>query len=337
MPSPPARERGDPDIQGFLRYLSVEREASEHTLKNYLMDIGQFIAVQWGEETAPPFRWAEVDRFGARAFLVAFQKRGSLPATTRRKLSSLRSFFKYLVREDRVAVNPFVGISLPKMTRRLPKLLSKDEVLRLVSAPLRTPPGEETDPVTRLWQGYARTRDAAILETLYSTGARISELTGLNDTAVDLLAGVIKVRGKGKKERLCLLGRPAIQCLRAMLEQREALWQVWGNLLDAGAENKSVQRLGRAVSPLTAEGRRLATACNHGAQGTARPTFTALDDMKLTQGEISKPATHLFGIFAQGGVGVVLGLFPVVIWVAFKQVPPALDAFGFDLHRVVEG
>ncbi|HMP73001.1 MAG TPA: tyrosine-type recombinase/integrase [Kiritimatiellia bacterium] len=223
-----AMERGDPDVKGFLRYLAGEREASEHTINNYLLDIGQFAGLQWGEGTLPPFRWEEVDRFAARRFLVHFQKLGSEPTTTRRKLSSLRSFFKYLVREDRVAANPFTGVTLPKLSRRLPPLLSREEVARLLAAPLKAERAKEGDPGRRLWNDYARARDAALLETLYSTGARISEVVQLAEGSLDLLSGVMKVRGKGKKERLCLLGRPAVHCLRAMLDLREGLWQVWG-------------------------------------------------------------------------------------------------------------
>lgn len=221
MTGGPASAGNDPGLEHFARYLTVERNASPHTLANYLMDLRQFIALQWGAEARPPFRWTEVDRFAGRRFLMTFQKAGSEPATTRRKLSSLRSFFRFLQREEYVKANPFTGLALPRKIRRLPEVLSVDEVRRLLEAPLQRPPGTPRDPV---WSECARWRDAAILEAIYSTGMRLSELTGLRDDQVDLLSGVIRVRGKGKKERLCPLGRPATKALRAYLDQREGLW-----------------------------------------------------------------------------------------------------------------
>jgi len=217
---------GDARLTSFLRYLSGEREASDHTINSYLLDIRQFIRHQWGEQAGPPFVWKEIDRMKARHFLVSLQKSGARPATTRRKLSSLRSFYQYLIREDAVAANPFMGLALPKLPRRLPKLLSAKEVVKLIESPLAMPePGPDLPPDQRGWQAYARMRDAAIFEVLYSTGARISELTGMSEEAVDLISGVAKVRGKGRKERLCPLGKPAIRVVRKMLELREA-WRM---------------------------------------------------------------------------------------------------------------
>ena len=208
----------DPSLEQFVHYLSAERNASPHTISNYLMDIGQFAVQQWGTDSKPPFRWKEVDRFSARRFLVSFQKAGSKATTTRRKLSSLRSFFKFMTREEMVPGNPFTGIALPKKPRTLPKVLSQEEVKRLLEAPLTAPVENERDAV---WNDYARARDVAILEVLYSAGMRVSELGGLNDEQVDLLSGVARVRGKGKKERLCPLGNPACKAIRKSLELRE--------------------------------------------------------------------------------------------------------------------
>lgn len=222
----PGPAAGDAKLTGFLRYLEGEREASPHTVSNYLLDLRQFIRHQWGENAGPPFGWREVDRMAARHFLVTLQKQGVRPATTRRKLSSLRSFYRYLVREDEVKINPFLGLALPKLPRRLPKLLSAKDVVRLIESPLADPEPEATLPADRrAWMAYARMRDAAIFEVLYSTGARISELTGLSEDAIDLIAGVARVRGKGRKERLCPLGKPAVGALRRMVELREA-WRM---------------------------------------------------------------------------------------------------------------
>ena len=208
-------------------YLRTERDASEHTLVNYLMDIRQFIELQWGEGAAPPFTWREVDRFGARRFLVYQQKHDRAATTTRRKLSSLRSFFKFMMREGYVPGNPFSGVVLPKLDKRLPKLLSVDEVGRLLNAPFMIQL-EAEEPRRRAWENYTRDRDAAILEILYTTGARLNEIAGLKEEQLDLITGVMIARGKGKKERMCPLGGPAIKALRRALDAREGIWMSFG-------------------------------------------------------------------------------------------------------------
>jgi len=137
-PSPP----DDPALEHFVRYLTAERNASPHTVANYLMDLRQFIVLVWGTDARPPFRWAEVDKFAGRRYLMSFQKAGSQPATTRRKLSSLRSFFRFLIREEYLKSSPLGGLALPKKARRLPEVLSVDEVRRLLEAPQQGEPAE---------------------------------------------------------------------------------------------------------------------------------------------------------------------------------------------------
>jgi integrase/recombinase XerC len=214
----------DPAVDHFIRYLETERNASGHTVSNYSRDIAQFIAMQWSGDDAKP-RWKEVDRFAARRFLVLFQKSGSTVTTARRKLSSLRSFFKFMLREEYVKLNPFTGLALPKKPQRLPKVLSREEVGRLLDAPRQAPVERMAGaPDNPAWPEYVRSRDAAILEILYSAGLRISELVGLTEKQVDILGGYATVRGKGKKERLCPLGNPACAALRKALELRDLFW-----------------------------------------------------------------------------------------------------------------
>lgn len=211
----------DPALAGFLTYLQVECNASEHTVNNYLLDLRQFIAGQWGEDARPPYPWRDVDRFAARRFLASAQKRGCSPATARRKLASLRSFFRYLVREERVPHNPFAGVVLPKRERKLPSVLSPEEVARLLEAPLKVACSARScrqDPFSTC----KRLRDAAILELIYSAGLRLSEVASLRMDHIDLLGGIVRVKGKGKKERVCPLGKPATHALLRYLEAREA-------------------------------------------------------------------------------------------------------------------
>ncbi len=216
----------DACVDHFIRYLQAERNASPHTLSNYLLDIAQFAQSVWGAEARRPLAWKNVDRYAARRFLAGFQKAGMAPATTGRKVSSLRSFYRFLMREDYADVNPFGGLAVPKRIKKLPAILSVAEVGRLLQAPMRAPErkADARRPGGKAWGGYVRWRDTAILELLYSTGMRISELTGLTDEQVDFLSGVVKVRGKGKKERLCPFGRPAHQALRGAMERRDLFW-----------------------------------------------------------------------------------------------------------------
>jgi integrase/recombinase XerC len=222
-PPEPALQ-ADPWVEQFVRHLVAERNASAHTVAGYLQDLAQFVALVWGR-ARPPYRWREPDRFAARGFIVKFQKDGAAPATTRRKLSSLRSFYRFLEREGAIEHNPFGGLRGPRAPRRLPEILSVAQVQALLEAPVRALAERERDGGrAEPAEVYAAVRDAAIFELLYSTGARIGEAAGLTRRQVDLLGGVVRVRGKGKKERLCALGRPAALALEKSLEAAALLW-----------------------------------------------------------------------------------------------------------------
>jgi len=213
----------DPLVRQFVRHLEGERNASIHTLSGYLGDLRQFSAAVWGASARPPFPWDSVDKFAARKFIVQFQRAEATPATVGRKVSSLRSFFKFLTRENLAPQNPFAGLVSPKRRKFLPQVLTVPEVGRLLDAPRQVGAEalqNESDAGRRLWLEYVVARDTAILETLYSSGMRISELTGMTEDSFDMLSGVIKARGKGKKERLCPIGSPAVKALRAALEKR---------------------------------------------------------------------------------------------------------------------
>ena len=242
----------DPCVAHFLRYMETERNASAHTISSYLGDIRQFVGFTWGQETIPPFKWGDADRFSARKFLVEFQKTGKEATTTGRKLSALRSFYRFLQREEYVEHDPFSGLRAPKRSRKLPDILSIAEVTRLLEAPThsRKKPGKDKAGAPDRFQEYAATRDAAILEVLYSTGARVSEIAGLTEDCVDFLSGVVKVRGKGKKERMCPIGGPACKALRESLRMSAALWPqknkqrpVFLNLKGKPLTTRSIERM----------------------------------------------------------------------------------------------
>ena len=255
MASDKADVSGDPCVMHFLRYLENERNASRHTMDGYLLDIGQFAGFLWGSDAEPPLKWSEADRFAARKFLVEFQKAGLQPATTGRKLAALRSFYRFLEREEYTDQNPFTGLRGPKKARNLPDVLSVDEVTRLVQAPLkmlerrRAKTGADRPEAK---DEYAALRDTAVLEVLYSTGARVSEIAGLTEKNIDFLSGVVLVRGKGKKERMCPLGAPAAQALEKMIDKGRKIWpkrrktaeqRVFLNLRGEPITTRSVERM----------------------------------------------------------------------------------------------
>jgi integrase/recombinase XerC len=248
----------DPQVAAFVRHLEIERDASVHTVAAYTGDIAQFAAATWGAGAAPPFDWRGCDRFAARRFLAGVQRRGGSGATARRKGASLRAFFRYLAREGAVDRNPWSGLASPRKARRLPKVLSRSEIERLLAAPqarakARDGRARRAGAAARAWRRYAGLRDAAILELLYSTGMRIGECEGLWVRDVDLLGGLARVRGKGKKERLCPLGRPACRALRAAQEART---------LVPGLAEHGPLFVNRAGAPLTARSiQRMLKAC----------------------------------------------------------------------------
>lgn len=225
----------DPLIRDFRRHLETEVQASPHTVAGYFQDLGQFVDLTWGREAKAPFGWKGVDRLTARGFVVALQKEGLSASSLQRKLSSLRAFYRHLLREERLENNPFASLSGPKRSRTLPKVLSVQETVRLLDAPQTVfsraslPEGKDKADRRKRAEGeYAALRDSAILEVLYSTGCRIAELTGLTDAQIDLLSGVVVVRGKGRKERLCPLGAPAAKALKAALAARDGLFPLRG-------------------------------------------------------------------------------------------------------------
>ncbi|MEI6970771.1 MAG: tyrosine-type recombinase/integrase [bacterium] len=246
----------DPWVKDYLQYMRSERNASPYTLRNYLVDIQQFAIATWTEQAKAPFSWNQVDKFAARKFLVETQKAGWKAVTTGRKASCLRSFFRYLEREEQVAANPFASVVSPKRAKLLPNVISVAEVSRLIAAPARLAARSEKRELTaerRKLSEYAVLRDTAIIEVLYSAGMRVSELAGLRRRDIDLLSGVAMVRGKGRKERLCPLGGPACQTLRAAMETRDGLWPpktriagddpVFVNLHGGSITTRSIERL----------------------------------------------------------------------------------------------
>ncbi|MHC4423462.1 MAG: tyrosine recombinase XerC [Planctomycetota bacterium] len=220
--------------QEFLSYLKFERRFSEHTAKCYGADLVQFgeflagrsedssstgeaislshpegaaataVATHTGTKLDQLF--ISVDVNTVRAYLAFLNERQYSRATVARKLGTLRSFYKFLVKRNKISSNPLMAVRTPKQEKKLPRFLEYEEVKTL----LETPPMDS-------WLGA---RDRAILETLYSTGIRVSELVALNMDDVDFLGEVVRVRGKGKKERIAPISSSALQVIQHYMEFR---------------------------------------------------------------------------------------------------------------------
>ncbi len=188
-------------LDKFLSYLEVEKNYSSHTLLNYKIDLEEF-CIFVGKMPI-----SKVDYLTLRKFLAHLRAKQLKSRSLARKLSAIRSFFKFLQREGHVENNPAALITTPKLEKTLPKFLDEDEVVQFLEAPSL--------------EGVSGKRDRAILETLYSTGMRVSELVGLNIGNVDFIGNVIKVMGKGKKERLVPVGDKALEAIQNYLNSRK--------------------------------------------------------------------------------------------------------------------
>ncbi|MDP6838828.1 MAG: tyrosine recombinase XerC [Planctomycetota bacterium] len=187
-------------IDRYLRQLATVRGASEHTLRAYGADLAEFVTF-CEERTAPDP--AAVTRALLRAYLGRLDERGLAPATVERKLSAVRSLFSFLVDEGHLEAHPAAGLRQRRRTRPLPSCLTCEEVEALLAAP-------DEDNTLGL-------RNRALLEFLYSAGTRAAETVGLDTGDLDLVRGVARVLGKGRKERLVPLGPPAVAALQAYL------------------------------------------------------------------------------------------------------------------------
>ena len=186
----------------YINYLEAERNASPYTVRNYTHDLLDFFGYLKSKEITS---LSEVDRQVVRSYLSQLVKQGFVKVSIARKLSAIRSFYRYLMREGIVTTSPVADTSSPKLDKRLPGFLSQKEVLELLSTPdLSTPQGQ---------------RDRALLELLYASGLRVSELVNLDIDKVNLDANEIRVWGKGSRERVVLMGRPAVAALVTYIGQ----------------------------------------------------------------------------------------------------------------------
>jgi integrase/recombinase XerC len=191
----------------FLRHLERERNASPHTIRAYGEDLAQF-SRYLEHELGRPAQPADVDHLLVRGFLAELHQRGLSKASSARKLAGLRSFFRYLCREGHLASNPARTLATPRLDKRIPSVLDEAQAASIVDMP---------------GDGTAAVRGRAILELLYATGIRCAEAVALDVHELDLGARMVRVLGKGRKERVVLFGRRAADALEAWLAERARL------------------------------------------------------------------------------------------------------------------
>ena len=198
-------------IASFLRYLNTERNASDLTLKSYREDLMGLVAYLEDEGTSCP-KPGKVSMLQLRGYVASLHEAGYAKSTIARRLASLRSFYQFGQREGWAKTNPAKALRNPRKSKTLPHFLSNDEIQRLLEAP---PSGDK-----------AGLRDRAILETLYSAGLRVSELVDLCDGDLNFDEGIVRVRGKGRRERIAPLGSFAVKALSRWLAKRELAKEV---------------------------------------------------------------------------------------------------------------
>ncbi|WP_447978867.1 tyrosine recombinase XerC [Candidatus Nitrospira bockiana] len=203
----------DHAIRAFVTFLEVERGASPQTIRAYEGDLRQFQSFLNSRrpDSTLSIDPSDVDPYVVRSYLAWLDQRREKKSSVARKLSVLRSFYRFLVREGRTPTNPAADVRSPKPPRHLPTVLTKDEANALMELPAAEDVGS--------------LRDRAVLETLYSTGARVSELVGMNWDDVDVAEGTVRLRGKGRKERLVPIGHVALHALREYEAARLRQWR----------------------------------------------------------------------------------------------------------------
>ena len=227
---------GHPDTDAYLVHLAKERDVSPNTVMAYARDCADFVAFLTQYYGGESWSWAGVDRLAMRGFLGRLNKRGLAKRSVARTLAAVRGFYRYLANTDALDTNPARSVGTPKAERYLPAYLDRAQInLLFEMVELRASSGRFTD-----------VRNAAILELFYSTGMRLSELQGLNRADIDAVSQQVKVRGKGRKERIVPMGDHATLALRGYERRRDELSTALGGQIDRNAV--FLGRLGKRMS-----------------------------------------------------------------------------------------
>jgi integrase/recombinase XerC len=215
-------------LADYLRHLGLEKNASAYTVKSYREDLTQAVGF-FQERVGRSVRPEQISTRVLRMFVAWLHEQGYARTTISRRIAAVRSWCRFMCRQGMMSKNPADGLRGPKLDRKLPHFLNRSDVDRLLAAPTS--------------ESGLGLRDRAILETLYSAGLRVSELVGLELADVDMAEGVATVRGKGRRERLALLGDAARQAIAKWLEARAELLEGIGRRSEAIFLNKNGTRL----------------------------------------------------------------------------------------------
>ena len=201
-------------IRKFLTHLATDRDASVYTQRNYRQALLEFFHWHREERQEPP-AWEKLQRDDFRGYLRFLGRQNLGRAAIQLRFCALRTFYKFLIRHGVVGASPIKNLALPKQGRRLPKYLTKQQMLDLLGAPLKLMTTPRRKGPGRSVSARVCLRDVAVLETIYSCGLRVSELCGLRVEDIDWSEQLVRVRGKGKKERLVPIGKPALKAIES--------------------------------------------------------------------------------------------------------------------------
>ena len=202
-------------IERYIHYLQYERNASPHTIRNYRSDLRQFREYMICEQSGPPLDIRSIDALRIRGFLAYLFEREKKKTSIARKLAAVRAFCKFLQREGVLAESPAAMVATPKLDKTLPRIMTEEEMNTFLDRVAEA--AKAAGPLMR--------RDRAILELLYASGLRVSELVGLDLRSVNFGEGIVLVRGKGRKERIVPFGSKADEALASYLPVREKILQ----------------------------------------------------------------------------------------------------------------
>ena len=239
-------------VEDFLRYASAERRLSANTVAAYRRDLGQFDAFLCAHEGSNDWSWSDVHRVSIRSFMGQLQLSGLTRSSIGRKLAAVRAFYAFLQRTDRMMSSPARLVATPRAERALPSFLSEDQARELLDGVGEGARHDGTPLALRRW---------ALLEVLYSCGLRLAEAHALDTVDVDFATGQLRASGKGGRQRVVPLGRPAAEALRLYLDSRPPgdTAAVFRSLRGTRLSRRQIQRDITAQLSRVAEGDRLTT------------------------------------------------------------------------------
>ncbi len=212
-PPEPQAPASDKWIKRFLQHLATDRGASAYTQRNYRQAMCEFYRWHHEERQQPP-AWEKLQRDDFRAYLRFLGRHNLSRAAVQLRFCALRTFYRFLIRHGLLPGSPIKNLALPKLGKRLPQFLTPEQMAELLAAPLKLLSAQGGTDSSRAAAALACRRDVAVLETIYSCGLRISELCGLVAQDIDWNERLVRVRGKGKKERLIPIGQPALDAIK---------------------------------------------------------------------------------------------------------------------------